>query len=115
MAFNRTLWVEKFSRADVPEFVCPACKKGVLKGDQKTIDTQEPHYSKAAHKMDDWEPDWITERFMMFLKCTLPTCGEQVAVSGDTQIAEVMLEDDEWGWEQMLRPQAVFPAPPIIF
>ena len=35
-------------------------------------------------------------------------------VSGDTQIEQVIQEDGDWGYEQLLRPRAMFPGPPII-
>jgi uncharacterized protein DUF4145 len=114
MALDRNLWGEMFSRNAIPAFTCPHCKKGTLKADPKKIKVVEPPYSKKEHSDDAWEPDWIRERFVFAMQCSLASCGEVVIVAGDTQIDQVVQEDGGWGYEQMLRPRAMFPGPPII-
>jgi hypothetical protein len=113
MAVDQTLWGESFSRYAVPPFRCPTCHQGTL-GLNKEAMIEEATHSSAAHSHEAWEPDWVSERFTLFLKCSVSKCGEFVAVSGDTSVEQV--EDEELGYvyESLLRPKSMFPAPRII-
>jgi hypothetical protein len=114
LAFDISLWDEKFSKDSVPAFVCPTCTKGTLQFDKKQYLEGEPQYSKDAHGHNDWEPDWNTERFVMLLKCSAPKCGELVAVSGRTSVEQVDDEEHGWAFESLLVPVSMSPPPPII-
>jgi hypothetical protein len=78
------------------------------------LQSEEPTYSKSAQKEDGWEPGWTVERFSARLRCTEPTCGEIVVISGNTVWIETMDEEFGWGFTSALRPKMMFPAPPII-
>ena len=41
-------------------------------------------------------------------------CGQIVAVLGETSVETVPQEDGDWGYESLLRPRSMYPAPPII-
>jgi hypothetical protein len=94
--------------------MCPKCKQGRLTIIEDSLKTEEPSYSSNARAHDAWEADWITERFSVRLQCGLPKCGEIVCILGDTVTEELL--DDEVGWTygSVLRPRAMFPAPPIM-
>ena len=91
---DHSLWNKTFSQSAIPSFICPECQKGTL-GLHGKIAMEEPVYSKAAHTRDDWEPDWAVKRFMMMLKCAVPSCGEIAVVCGDTAFEQV--EDEDYG------------------
>lgn len=114
MAVERELWRRRFSRTNIPHFVCPRCGKGRLTLVKGSLVVKEPAFSAKAHGHADWEPEWITERFIFSMACGIPSCGEIVSVSGETMVEEV--EDEEHGWalESMLYPRAIYPAPPIF-
>lgn len=112
MAFQRDLWSGIFLRDAVPNFPCPRCKKGYL--NLKDLTVEEPQYSKDAGSSEDWEPDWTKERFVALLHCQEPTCGEIVTVSGDTTIVDEVNDEHGWHLISALRPQYLFPSPPII-
>ncbi|MFZ6654721.1 DUF4145 domain-containing protein [Undibacterium sp. TJN19] len=114
MSFDRTLWGNLIRRASIPKFRCPSCKNGHLSGVIKSNNIVEPTYSKTAGKDTDWEPDWTTERFVGFLQCDIPVCGEFVAISGDTATIEDFDEEFGWAFLSVLRPRSFFPSPPII-
>lgn len=100
MAVERNLWAESFSREDPPSFLCPRCGRGRLSFDVATLKLEEPPFSVAAHKHDEWDPDWVIERFMGFFRCGIAKCGEVVVASGDTVIREVVDEEMErWVYE----------------
>jgi Domain of unknown function (DUF4145) len=111
---ERELWRLTFLRSDIPPFVCPRCKQGRLILDEKTFHYEEPTHSKAAQAHEAWDVDWVEERFVMFLRCGIPKCGEVVAVAGDTSVEQVIKDDGDWEYESLLRPRSMFPGPPII-
>lgn len=112
---ERQLWGETFSRSDFPAFLCPHCKQGRLAPDPSTLRIEEPKFSLDAHGHNDWEPDWIDERFVVFLRCPILKCGQIVSVGGDSVTDQVWDEEAKsWGLEQLLRPRMMFPAPSII-
>lgn len=79
-----------------------------------TLVLHEPQYSKAAQSHDAWEPEWIVERFVAFLKCGSTNCGEFVAVSGKVEVSSDYGDYGESTYDQILCPQNMCPAPPII-
>ena len=85
---NRKLWTGSFDPKKPPKYPCPACDNGKLHLVPDTIQIVEPAYSKSEHGHDAWDPDWITERFSMMLKCNDEECGEVVTVAGDTSVLE---------------------------
>lgn len=113
--FERDHWSGAYSREGFPRFTCPRCRKGRFVHDQSSLFIEQPKFSKNESKHPDWEPDWDKERFSLRLTCESSDCGEIALVSGDTTVAEYYDEDfNTWGLVSLLRPQAFFPAPPII-
>jgi hypothetical protein len=114
MSVDNALWSETFPEKGLPQWTCPTCGKGKVVASDKSPTLIEPKYSKKGRQHNDWEPDWITERFVALLKCSNPDCGETILVTGDTLVVEV--EDEEFGrsFQSQLRPHSVFPAPAII-
>lgn len=114
---KRKLWAQTFQAENPPKFPCPHCSDGHLNLVPDSTKIIEPRYSEDAHAHVAWEPDWITERFNMTLRCDNQTCGEVAFVVGDTTISE-QIEDGPDGWVQTfvtaLRPKAIFPAPAMI-
>lgn len=114
---NRELWTGSFSPQKPPKYPCPACESGKLTLCGDTTHMVEPEYSKNAHSHDAWDPDWITERFSMMLKCNDEDCGEVVTVAGDTSVLEFYEEGPD-GYEPSymtaFRPKSIYPAPPLI-
>jgi hypothetical protein len=113
MALDHSLWGESFTRDAIPSFPCPRCRKGALEQFGKIV-CEEPAYSKAEHGHEDWDPEWIVQRFALTLKCSISKCGELVMVIGDTSMVETF--DEEFGHtlESALQPKSMFPAPHII-
>ena len=83
MPLERELWLGNYSREAIPPFLCPHCKQGRLNADEKSLVVEEPAWSKELHGHEAWEPEWIEERFVLFLRCGVAKCSEVVAVSGD--------------------------------
>lgn len=114
MTTDRTIWTGAFDAAQFPTFPCPRCSRGRVALDRPTLLTEEPKFSESERQNDAWEPDWVVERFSVRLRCTEPTCGEIVIVSGDTVLIDAHDEETGWGFTSALRPKMMFPSPPII-
>jgi len=113
MTVNRNHF--KRSYRDLPQWDCPTCGKGHLIVVPEKTAIEETGPSKRAHGHDDWDPDWIVERFAMLMKCNFASCGEIAAVSGDAYF-DVCVDVDEEGLYQqkMVRhyePFSILPAP----
>ncbi|BBC72365.1 conserved hypothetical protein [Altererythrobacter sp. B11] len=51
------------------------------------------------------------------MRCDEADCGELVVMAGDTELVTVHVDEDHYsGWveDEVLRPRAVFPAPPLF-
>ncbi|MFG1317690.1 DUF4145 domain-containing protein [Xanthobacter autotrophicus] len=114
MQFDRTIWERPFSRAKIPPFPCPSCKHGVLKMIPNSLRLEETGRSKDAHQHEDWEPDWIMERWIALFECPVDGCREMVTAHGDTRLEQVFDEDFGTRFESLFRPRGFHPAPPII-
>lgn len=118
MPVKRSLWVGLFQDDAFPGLPCPQCENGKLKLVADSYYKEEPAYSLAAHRADDWEPDWITQRFSARMKCDEQACQEIVIAAGDTQLVQTYEEDEEgyngWAFQEVLHAQSFFPAPPLF-
>jgi hypothetical protein len=77
---------------------------------------EETGPSKLAHSHDAWEPDWIENRFVALMTCSLASCGEVAAVSGTSP--SDFFEDYEHGFQELINlfePRSIDPCPmPIL-
>jgi len=104
------------SFADNPtqKFACPTCGQGLLAPDQSTFLEIEPEFSKRAHKLDDWDPDWITKRFSYQSICNNTDCSEVAFVSGRGGVDQRYGYDGEPEYYDYYRIESFFPAPNLI-
>lgn len=81
--------------------------------DKEAVEETGP--SKRAHAQEEWDPEWIIERFIKLLKCNFANCGEVVSVSGNTDLEEDHFQDEEGEWQhdyiRHYEVQSVLPAP----
>lgn len=121
MPIDRSRWTRPFTEKDPPSWQCPTCGIGSLEGVPGSFHSQETSESIDAHAHDDWEPSWITERFICMLKCSRPQCGDTIIVAGTT-VSEEYYEPDpsnpyvygDHGIETRLRARYVLPAPALF-
>ena len=114
MTFRRNLWQTGFEASSVPKYPCPSCAEGRLIVDASASFLEEPRFSTIAQGHEDWEPDWITERFSERLRCDNEQCGEIAMMVGETHLIESFDEEYGNGLIGILTPRAFFPAPPMI-
>lgn len=115
MAVDRNLWAEKFLGA-LPHWPCPTCGKGFLAAVKDKLWIEETGPSKAAHDHEAWEPEWIENRFVGFLECSMPACSETATVGGSSKIEHTQVDWDEYVTQDIFTVQSMSPAPiPISY
>lgn len=82
MALNRKHFSAGFLH--FPPWRCPSCGEGTLSRREAARNTIETGPSKKTHALDEWEPDWIVERFTDMLQCSNASCEDLVSVCGHT-------------------------------
>jgi hypothetical protein len=107
-----------FTRESTPDWVCPRCKKGLLRFVKDKFHTEERKHSKDAHDHEAWDPSWIEYVYSGLLKCSNDNCGEFVANSGSGTVdVDVVIGDDgepEQTWGDFFRPKYFEPPLRLI-
>jgi hypothetical protein len=118
MAFQRALWVKSLTKNSAPAWPCPSCRKGSLQLRKDTLLFHETAESKQAHSEDWWEPEYIDLVFTCWLRCSLSTCQQDVAVSGVGGIEEYYVYDEngdpDTNYDEYFHPAFVRPMPDIF-
>jgi hypothetical protein len=105
---KKRLWKGHFTEHGVPSWPCPRCN-GTLKTKKDSVQQASSTYAKYVE--DQFE---IPERFVMFMQCTSPACGEIVAVMGDVATIPEQDADDHSELVEYFAPSFMDPPPPII-
>ena len=112
MAIDRRFWEAPLTAET--RWLCPRCKIGHVRLTRETLKFAETTGSRLAHADEDWEPEWITYRFVALMTCDKPDCKDPVVVHGMGTVGP----DDGGGWEQhfsdMFYPKLVFPSPDLF-
>lgn len=88
MTIKRSIWKNYFRKNEVPEWNCPTCKKGILKGGEKCFTVSEDSESIKNYSCEDWEEFFRKGVFCGTLKCNNSNCDENVAVIGEMSVIE---------------------------
>lgn len=112
---DRNLWAASYNN-ELPHWPCPTCGKGHLSSLEGKLWIEETGPSKAAHEHDAWEPEWIQNRFVAFLECSLPACKEVATVCGTSGVTHDQVDWDEWITTNIFTVLSVNPSPmPISY
>ncbi len=119
MAIDRFLWQKSVDEEFSESYPCPRCPKGYVRRGENPVVLIEPHHSIREHSSEEWDPDWIRMSFTTMLTCDNASCGELVAVSGRASVDPYEEYNDEGesidsGYNTVLRPVSMFPAPPLF-
>ena len=97
---------------------CPHCKNGVLLLVPDSLLKKETKESKKTRSYDDWDPEWISYAFNAWLKCSLPSCGQEVVVAGDGSPYRSQTCDEDGNMEESMEdrfhPHFCWPMPDIF-
>lgn len=107
-----------FTRENTPDWLCPRCRKGLLRFVEGHFHAEERKDSKDAHSHEAWDPDWIEYAYSGLLQCVNDNCGEFVANAGKggVDIDMVIGEDGEpeQVWGDFFRPKYFEPPLQLI-
>lgn len=82
-----------FSLNQPPDWVCPTCRKGILRIKEGSFHKEERRHSKdRSHPA--WDPEWIEFVYSCLLVCTSGQCKEVVSSTGVGSV-EASFEFDE--------------------
>ena len=70
--------------------------------------------SRLGRQDDDWEPDWITYRFVALLRCDNDACADPAVVHGEGRIQPAEWRDPDEGWADTFYPNFVCPCPDLF-
>jgi hypothetical protein len=104
-----------FSESPDFEYACPTCNVGFLVPDKSTFQKIEPPYSKLAHQVDEWDPDWITYRFTLKCVCNKNECGEVAYVSGSGSVNQRYGYDGQPEYYEQFSIHSFYPAPKLCY
>lgn len=79
---DRSLYKYNFTRTNTPDWMCPTCKKGILRIVDDSFKTVETRDSRTAHSHPNWEPCFVTNIYSCLLQCNNEQCQEIVASTG---------------------------------
>lgn len=120
MPINHNIWSRVASKNKLPGYPCPYCANGKMKAIKDTMHVREPKFMAIwrDENPEDVDQTSVIERWSATLKCDEATCGEIVNVIGDIAVVEADFIDTDGnhdrGYEDVLRIQAMFPAPPLF-
>ncbi|KWV93893.1 hypothetical protein ASS64_13460 [Erythrobacter sp. AP23] len=83
------------------------------------VSLEPKHVSDWREKNpDEWDFVFATERWSASMRCDEATCGEVIHMIGDIEVVEADVDlpggTSTGAYEEVLRIQAVFPAPPLF-
>ena len=111
MAINRRVWDEALWDGHVPKWPCPGCGHLSLRMKEKSFITIDDGTTSREGHRDDFEPEFVSGRFVCLLQCQESDCRESCSVSGNFSMRRDPTDDslDEVG-----RPISISPPPPMI-
>lgn len=80
---DRSLYKYHFTRTNTPDWMCPTCKKGIIRIVDDSFKTVETRDSRQAHDHPNWEPCFVTSIYSCLLRCNNEQCQEIVASTGN--------------------------------
>lgn len=115
---KRSLWKSTLSDSLSPAWPCPACNKGTLVLVPKSLTFNETVASKRGHSEDSWSPEDVTYAFTAWLKCSHPSCSQEVAVCGIGGVEQWQTTDPEGEvqivYDEYFVPRLLWPMPDIF-
>lgn len=112
---DRMLYKRAFLKGQLPDWICPTCRKGVLRLTKDSFRSTETKLSREAREHEHWDPDWIRYAYSCMLECSNEKCSEGVASVGEGTVdLDVVFPphgEPEQVWADFFRP--LFFEPPL--
>lgn len=115
---DRKLFKVPFDRKRSPDWICPHCRKGVLRFVEGSFHCEERRNSREARGHDAWDPDWIESIYSGLLCCANDQCKEVVATAGIGGVEDYTDHgpdgEPEQVWAEFFKPKYFEPPLAII-
>ena len=117
---DKVVWKSPNDEAMVTDYTCPACNKGLLKLFKEDLVLREYVRSKANHKHEDMQSDWVESSCSGVLQCNHDYCLEYVSFCGEARGDDIEYISDEvpggWGLEYIdkIEIKYIYPSPNLI-
>src|SRR6185312_8088571 len=112
---DRALPKSQFTETSGVQWICPTCKKSVLRIKPDTFRKAETRSSQEAREHEAWDPEWIRYSYSCMLECSNDSCKEIVANTGRGSVGyDVTFDRDgqpEYEYADFFRP--LFFDPPL--
>jgi hypothetical protein len=112
MTIDDKLWLGSYDEEEFPPWPCPQCGRHSLSIQPGSLASAETRDSREAHNDDNWDPEWMSEKFVCLVQCQTKSCSEVCSIAGTTS------HRWEWGPDdrlvRQLNPRFVEPAPPVF-
>jgi len=82
MPVDRRIFKIPFYKGSLPEWKCPTCNKGILKGREGSFRYSESKNSLDSQKRENWDPEFTDYVYSCEFICTNPNCKDIVANIG---------------------------------
>lgn len=79
---DRSLYKYNFTRENHPDWICPTCKKGILRVFDNTFKTVETRDSIRNRSHPAWDPSGVEYIYSCVLRCNNDKCLEVVSSTG---------------------------------
>jgi hypothetical protein len=119
MPIERKMWLAPFQKDNIPNWVCPRCKVGILRPIDNTFHFAESGdiHSEIVQHGEYFDYENYTFRYAVLLKCNNSFCEEHVASGGEGHV-DTSFSETKRGLEpshvEVFVPQFFFP-PLFIF
>ncbi|MEQ1818625.1 MAG: DUF4145 domain-containing protein [Terricaulis sp.] len=114
MGFKKELWSGSFEI--LPRWPCPSCSSGHLVSIEDAKFVRETVASKRLRASEEWEPEWVVERFSTGLQCSV--CAEAAVVAGTITYGYEQFYDEDGDPSlevvALYCPEILQPSPQII-
>jgi hypothetical protein len=98
MPIEQKIYRNAYFAEELPNWICPVCKSGILRSNSKNLQVIESTYSANRHHEEGWGYEDIYGGFIGKLLCENAQCKEAVVFSGrvDADINSRLNENGEW-------------------
>ncbi len=111
MPIQKFYWSPPFSA--FPAWPCPECDAGRMIVMKDTLKEKETGPSLDLHSAEEWDPEFVDQRFCALLKCNNAACGEIASMSGRSGMSYYMDQDEEGefasAYESVYTPKHIYP------
>lgn len=109
-----TIWNLSITDSSAPPWPCPHCHTGVLVLVKDSIKHVETVASAERSAEPGWSPDDERSTFSCWLKCSVATCEEEVAVIGRGVVEAEMDHEGDYEWVHYYLPKSAWPMPDVF-